>query len=124
MQQDKFYVDRYLARRSVVRLLSQDFHYNCTVLDMNKDHSLKQSLSVLRHIVSVEDRELRLFSLARQCGSPQDILSCRDVKNGVDIFLIEFDSSEDACRARALMGLSPVAGSNIASLIVPSSCLI
>lgn len=84
---------------------------------------MRQVLTNLRHILSIEDREKSLFSMARYCGKPHDILSYRDFDNGVDIFLVEFDSYEEAHRAKVLMGFSPVADSNIASLIIPSSYL-
>lgn len=82
---------------------------------------MRQYIFDLRLIESVEDREAMLYTLASECGTPLDILSCRDYHNGVDIFLIEFDDPDEALRAKMIMGFSVVANSNVASVVIPSS---
>ncbi len=70
---------------------------------------------------SVQDRENGLIKLAKHCGNPMEIMSFRDVDVGVDIFLIEFESLEDARRAMMLMGWAHVEGSNVASVVIPAN---
>ena len=82
---------------------------------------MRQEIADLRLVESVEERESLLFSLAAQCGTPLEIMSCRDDRNGIDIFLIEFDAPDEAMRANMLLGLTVVADSNVASVIIPTN---
>jgi hypothetical protein len=84
---------------------------------------MRNQISELRQLISIEEREKQLYSVATHCGNPQDIISYRDDANQIDIFLMEFDSHEDAYRAKMLMGFSQIADSNVASIIIPSSYL-
>jgi hypothetical protein len=78
-----------------------------------------QQVQELRGLYAVEDRERRLFALASVYGCPRDILFLRDYAKGMDIFLVEFASVDEARVASDKLGLYPLHNSNIATLTVP-----
>lgn len=82
---------------------------------------MRQQLAVLRELLSIEEREDYLLSLAAYCGSVLDVISYRDHDNAIDVFLLEFDNDEDANRAQILMGFDQVSNSNLAALTIPTN---
>lgn len=82
---------------------------------------MRRRLSEVRELFSVEEREECLLELASHCGHPQDIISYRDHENGVDVFLVEFDSFDEACRAKMLLGFGQIPDTNLASMIIPTN---
>ena len=80
---------------------------------------MRKHILNLRQIGGIEERKSRLNLILSQCFSSQ-LLSYRDEEANVDIFIIEFDSQEEASQANLLMGLTHLSGTKLASLIVPT----
>lgn len=79
----------------------------------------------LRQIGCIEERKSRLNTILSQCFNSNDtnLLSYRDEESNVDLFIIEFGSQDEASQAKLLMGLTHLPGTNLASLIIPTSYL-
>jgi hypothetical protein len=80
---------------------------------------MRKHILNLRQIAGIEERKSRLNLILSQYSSSQ-LLSYRDEEANVDVFIIEFDSQEEASQANLMMGLTHLSGTKLASLIIPN----
>jgi hypothetical protein len=83
---------------------------------------MRKNIKNLRQIGGIEERKSCLSLILSQCFD-SNLLSYRDEEANVDIFIIEFNSQEEASQANLLMGLTNLPGTNLASLIIPTGYL-
>ena len=85
---------------------------------------IKQEVLNLRHIVLIEEREEQFGIVLRELFKDEEIsLSSYHLFDGngqSDVLVAEFNSIEDAVKAKLLMGLSHATGTKKVVLLIPS----
>lgn len=79
---------------------------------------MRQQLNEVRELISIQEREDSLRSLATLCCGSVEIISYRDHDHDRDVFLLEFKTARDALLVHNIMGCNQVSDSNLASIII------
>ena len=92
-----------------------------------KTIDIKQEVLNLRHIILISEREEQFGAVLRQCFEGVEInLSSHhfsDFYGRFDVLVAEFNSIDDALKAKELVGLNHTSGTTKVTLLIPThSC--
>lgn len=84
---------------------------------------IRTRIAELYSLADFEERQARLYKMAKMFSPDAEILGTRDHEKRTDLFLIDFPCRNTVQRAKETMGISVIANTSVGYITIPVSNL-